>query len=115
MNDWDEAPTTYYQGHLWDAPFTDDAMPADLTGGRCDWCDEEITPNDDAVKLPHITGHLECHLRFALGSVTHLEQRCSCFTSTPDDDIAPHHSLHDEARATLRWLLQHNRGRFKPA
>lgn len=113
MSDWDDPPTTYYQGRLWDAPFVDSAMPADLTGGTCDWCDEEITPEDDAVRLPHIQGHLECHLRFALGDVAHLERRCSCFTSTPDEEIYPQ-SLREEARATLRWLLEHHQGRYRP-
>lgn len=105
-------PTVIYQGRKWDAPFTDDAVEGEITG-FCDWCQEEIHSEDDAVQLPHMTMHLECHLRMALGDVNHLEGRCICSGGDPSqahDETSL--TLRQEAQASLQWLVDNYRGRF---
>lgn len=105
-------PSTYYQGRRWDAPFTDDALPLPGIAGDCQLCGEAIGPEDDAVWMPYTLGHLECHLRSALGSVQHLEGRCSCggeAINLPSDEYA---TYREGARATMLWLIENNRGRF---
>lgn len=110
---WPDVPPTYYQGRLWDAPFTDGAIQRDLTGQDCVLCGEPILETDDAVYLPYIHGHLECHLRSGMGDVQHLEGRCLCGGGSevtyPSDVYS---SYRESAKATLKWLIDHQRGRF---
>ncbi len=46
----------------------------------CMWCDEPVAESD--LRALPISGgmmHRECGIRMVLGSVAHLERRCSCF------------------------------------
>lgn len=107
-----------YQGRKWDAPFTDDAIEAVITG-TCGWCYEEVTVEDNAVETAALLEsgpgmlpmHLECHIRMMLGSVAHLEGRCTCRSGSEREDDA-YGSVRQEAQATLEWLISHSRGRF---
>lgn len=99
-----ELPPVKYQGRWWDAPFTDDAVQADLSGRDCEYCREPITQDDDAVWQPYVLGHLECHLRSALGDVQHLEGRCICSGGPAERDNS-NATYREEAKATLQWLL----------
>lgn len=71
-----------------------DEVPVPV-GIPCLWCDEPIAPNDCGVTMPHVREdrlpgherrwqtdepwHQECLVRSILGSVGHLEGKCSCF------------------------------------
>lgn len=105
---------TLYQGRLWDAPFTDDAIQAAICDNDCILCQEPIGVHDDAVATTFIIAHLECHLRSALGDVQHLEGRCVCPGGSgerrPEDEYP---TYREEAKATVAWLLERNRGRFR--
>lgn len=97
-----------YQGRRWDAPMADDAVPADLSGRTCAWCDEPITPGDDAMRLGS-TGHTECILRSTLGDVAHLERRCLCFGGTNHDEDG---TYREQSRRVVEWLVAHRHGRW---
>jgi len=102
-----------YQGRLWDAPAFDDAVQQDLTEHVCIMCTGEIEPDDNACLTP--VGqyfHLECWLRPVMGSIAHLEGRCSCFGGTDDHFEGEQLPYRDDARATLQWLIDHQKGRF---
>lgn len=110
-NGFPDLPPTIYQGRKWDAPMTDDAIKGEVTGD-CDMCREPILPEDDALQLPLMRAHLECHVRSGLGDVAHLEGRCFCYTGVPDTD--EYDSYRDSSRAAIAWLVEHRRGRFHP-
>ena len=112
----------YYHGRRWDAPMMDDAKELEhlvVSGAHCQLCDEPMLDStDDVVLFPHLTCHLECLLRSVMGSVEHLEERCLCHggiyggaDETPDTP----QTFRDGARATMAWLLEHNRGRWAEA
>lgn len=103
-----EVPHVIYQGRKWDAPMTDGAIAGTVTG-QCDLCQEEILPEDNALQLPLMKSHLECQLRVGLGSVEHLEGRCTCCGGS---DVSQERSFREEARASLKWILLHGQGRF---
>lgn len=57
-------------------------------GEACSWCLELIAPEDSGIVMMHFDGlrssrrpiHLECDARMLIGSLAHLQRRCSCFT-----------------------------------
>ncbi len=123
-----EALPIYYYGRKWDAPLYDDAhlvseefAQAMFGGGvpaaTCSFCGEQMTLDDDLLIQPYAIGHLECHLRSALGDVQHLENRCLCARGSGNEivyDSDKYDTYRESAKATLQWLLDHNRGRFHP-
>jgi hypothetical protein len=57
----------------------------------CMWCGERILAGEERAPLGG-TWHRDCAIRMILGSVGHLEGRCSCFRrneSNCDDDDPP--------------------------
>jgi len=78
-------------------------------GQECLDCNEPIAAGDRGFLLPVVRPrapilrptHFECHLRSVMGSVTHLEHRCTCFGGK-DEDEYPSRRL--SALATLQWL-----------
>lgn len=82
-------------GESWGAPA---CQPQDHTetpvGKLCGHCEEMVHQGDcgflqTAVMSGHNTHevafHLECHMRLILGSVGHLNKRCSCYGGTDED------------------------------
>lgn len=111
--------TPRYQGRLWDAPATDNAVldPEYFVGHECTFCEEPIAPGDDALWMPHIMGHTECLIRSWLGDVQHLERRCLCFRGQGNEityDSDHHLNYREGAMVALHWLLDHKQGRFHP-
>jgi len=52
------------------------------TDGRllCGHCQEAITAHDTRAPFDaHLPLHYECGIRMALGSLAHVERRCSCY------------------------------------
>lgn len=92
-------------GERWDAPAFDDAVAVEVPVGEiCRLCEEPIGESDSGILMGYIDGrgkgsispiHIECHLRSVLGSVAHLEGRCSCATGRHADD-----------RSNLTWREQ---------
>jgi hypothetical protein len=112
-------PDIYYHGRLWDAPMTDDALPATeeiLANLRpCDYCAESLTETDDILITPYLHTHLECSLRSVLGDVQHLEGRCLCSRGSGNEityQSDKYASYRESAKAALDWLIKNNRGRF---
>lgn len=100
-----------YQGRLWDAPATDDATKADLTGRHCTACGEEIAASDDAVRMGSYF-HTECWIRSGLGDVMHLERRCLCFGGTEHDDEG---TYREQSQRALDWVVENRAGRWADA
>jgi hypothetical protein len=103
-----------YQGQLWDAPAFDDAVEEDLAGHTCTMCQDIIDTDENACLTP--VGqyfHLECWLRPIMGSVLHLEGRCTCNGgATEEEEYPADESYRESARRSLQWLIDNNRGRF---
>lgn len=99
-------------GTRWDAPAFEDAPEVPVPfGAECLGCSELIEADDAGITMPYITHdmqarrgayHLECHLRSILGSVAHLEHRCSCFGGGGHDGYS-----RADARAVMEWLDRH--------
>ncbi len=85
-------------------------------GETCLLCTEPVAGDDSGIVTPYMDArgqtrrspiHIECHLRSVLGSVPHLEGRCSCVTGRKADDRTSQ-SYRQEARDTVTWLKQHD-------
>ena len=67
----------------------------------CHWCDEPILASESiAADFPLLHMHRECALRGVLGSLGHLQRRCSCFVKGSE---AEHDPLHVSKRDAARW------------
>jgi hypothetical protein len=52
----------------------------------CSYCGEEIQTGERADTMPHCPDfHRECLIRSVVGSVGHLEHRCSCYGGDAGD------------------------------
>lgn len=107
-----------YFGVKWDAPAYEDAVevPTPL-GESCLYCREPIVEGESGLMMPYVgndgaavmaAGHIECELRSMLGSVAHLEGRCSCCGGAGNGD-AGRASYREAARETMSWLIEHGR------
>lgn len=76
--------------------------------GVCDQCQGPIRPEDDAIQLAGIKGHLECEIRSIIGDVPHLEGQCSCYGGTEHDE----RPYREGAKAALQWLIDNGRGKW---
>ncbi len=103
-------------GQRWDAPAFDEATEVPVpVGETCLMCEETVEQGDSGIITPYMDArggtrsspiHLECHLRSIVGSVAHLEGRCSCVTGRAADDRTGG-TRREDARAVLAWLQQH--------
>jgi hypothetical protein len=81
----------------------------------CVHCAEEILPGDQRPATPLINGmtgepmpeHWECALRQTIGSVAHIERRCSCYVpgshENDPEDVSPRTAAH---LAVVAWFAQ---------
>lgn len=78
----------------------------------CPWCEEGVLPEEEDFRGPrmHIDAngrgslrlwHRECAARSVLGSVAHLERRCSCFGGDQTDGDPPGYTRRQAAKAAL--------------
>lgn len=110
----------YYHGRNWDAPMTDDAVPANAyllstLPSPCDLCQESMEIGEDLLFLPYMRTHLECNLRSAMGDVQHLEGRCLCFLGSGNEvtkDSDKYETYREGAKAALKWIIIEGRGKF---
>lgn len=97
----------------WSGPVCehDAKIPAPV-GATCEWCGEQIAANDNGVLLlPAIPGtgapqtmHRECFRRSVLGSIGHLERRCSCCVPGSTETDPPGMSKRAAARLVDEWV-----------
>jgi hypothetical protein len=76
---------------------------------RCGWCDEEIDASAiDTLEL--VTPmHAECAFRSIMGSIAHIERRCSCYVKGADETDPPEMTRREAAKAALAaWEAQGN-------
>ena len=59
----------------------------------CGHCGEAIAADDERSPMGGVPLHYECGVRIAVGSIAHLERRCSCFVpgsrASDPDDVSP--------------------------
>jgi hypothetical protein len=97
---------TAWFGESWGAPMCEDAPHVTTpVGALCLHCEEPVRADDRGVTVPQcglddlarrldperllapsrVALHLECHLRDTVGSVGHIEGRCSCVGGDEED------------------------------
>jgi len=75
----------------------------------CVHCDEEILTDEDRTSVINgMTGkrmwrHFECGMRAVIGSVAHLERRCSCYV--PGSDEGDPEGLSRREAAAAAWEI----------
>jgi hypothetical protein len=69
----------------------------------CEHCGETLHENERHHRIRNM--HDECALRVVLGSVAHIERRCSCYIDGADEGDPPGLSRRDAAKAA--WLSFH--------
>jgi hypothetical protein len=55
---------------------------------KCAYCEEEIMPGDLLSDMMQPT-HANCALRMVIGSVAHVEKRCSCYITAAHETDPP--------------------------
>lgn len=109
--------TMHWFGRRYNAPAWETAEETAMPiGMECMWCAEPIAEGDSGITIPYLAepgwrvaaNHIECWLRQVMGSVDHLEHRCSCYK----DRLFEHHEPPSETRAdaqlVLDWLVAKN-------
>jgi hypothetical protein len=113
------APKTLFFGTRWDAPMLDNAEPVPTPiGWACLHCGEPVVDGDQGVMRACLTSlddgtaagrwrpaHRECDLRAMVGSVAHLEGRCSCHDGQTDETEGS--SWRQQGRDVMAWLNEH--------
>jgi hypothetical protein len=95
-------------GEDWGAPCCEPELHIETpVGAKCVWCSERIVNGDTgftSVVYPTnqiIHYHENCYLRQILGSVAHIEGRCSCYGTGTESD-PPDMTLRQAATAAVR-------------
>lgn len=86
-------------------------------GRNCLYCSEAVLDGERGVVLPAVVqinpqvyeaamevAHIECFVRMALGSLRHLQGRCSCFGGPDTRPVEM--SARDEAREVFDYTLR---------
>ena len=80
-----------------------------MTAGRsfrCLWCDELVAPGDlTHALLPSF--HFACALRASIGSIGHIQKKCSCYVKEgPTEDDPPGLTKRQAARLVANYISQ---------
>ena len=120
----DDFNPTLFFGLKWDVPLLDSATQFETpVGEACLHCKEPIEIQQQGLLRNYVSGkdeagnwmgglaplHRECDLRMTLGSIGHLERRCSCYGGTEDDP--PGMTTREAARAVYEWSVRHGGAR----
>lgn len=86
-------------------------------GRPCGLCLEPMLQDEDLMITTYLRSHVECIVRSGVGSVAHLERRCSCrsgsFTRPEVTEVEEEElTYREDAKQTLAWLINNNQGRF---
>jgi hypothetical protein len=81
---------------------------------RCENCKEELEADDD-VTMMNVAGNLKpmhrnCQLRLIIGSVAHIERRCSCFVPGSDENDPPGMTIRQAADAAAEAFRRQREG-----
>ncbi len=101
-------------GRSWGAPCCEPHLHGPTPIGEpCAWCAEPIAEDDSGLIMLYVGGdrvrlrplHAECQARSVLGSIAHVQRRCTCFGGPEDDGDPPHLSRREAAKLVV-WLSQ---------
>lgn len=100
-----------YFGDPWPSGICEDPESMQIptpVGKPCIHCGELITEGEQGTMYSNSPfAHRECSLRAVLGSVAHLEKRCSCYvpgsTENDDEGLTPRQA----AIAAWEWVQKH--------
>jgi len=67
----------------------------------CQHCEEPILDGELSPQPVNAPMHFECAARGVLGSVAHIERRCSCFVEGSEEGDPPEMTKRQAARAAL--------------
>lgn len=78
---------------------------------NCEHCGEPILPTDrvDEMTVNGCMVHFECGARGAIGSLAHVEGRCSCYVPGADELDPPHMTRRQAAKAALEAYMRRHR------
>jgi hypothetical protein len=81
---------------------------------KCFYCEELVTVEDNADVVHTSEGirpaHVECNFRAVMGSVAHIERRCSCFVAGSTEHDPEGMTCREAAMAAVRaWHRSHGR------
>jgi hypothetical protein len=101
----------YWFGETWGAPVCEECEHISVpVGEHCAWCEEVITEKDQGVANPREAPfHIECFMRTMLGSLAHLQKKCSCYVPGSTAGDPPEMS---KRQAALAALLFQEKGIF---
>lgn len=75
---------------------------------KCPYCTERIEPSAEVIPLAgNQQWHTECFLRAVIGSVAHIERRCSCYVPGSTEEDPPGMTVRESARAA--WAAYQRR------
>jgi hypothetical protein len=90
-------------------------------GALCQWCKEPIAEGDSGVawgrqladpspEQPAVFEHLECFQRSILGSVAHVQRRCSCYVPGATESDPPELTLRQAAKLAVEEFQRLQKG-----
>jgi hypothetical protein len=80
------------------------ATPAGMT---CLFCEEPIAHGDSGFVCEDAILHRECQLRTFIGSVAHVQKRCSCFVPGAEETDPPELTRRQAARLAVElWQAE---------
>lgn len=102
-------------GDSWDANICDPQHKIDIPlDAKCCWCDEGFDAESQGVRIvsygsdtPYAFYHVCCFLRSTIGSLGHLQKKCSCFGGNEEDP--PEMTKREAAVAATRYFALENR------
>ncbi len=71
-----------------------------MPNNTCSWCGERVTGPSPAALHPY---HYECLFRSIMGSLAHLQGRCSCFVLGSSENDPKGMSLREGAQAAFDY------------
>lgn len=85
----------------------------------CSWCDEPFVEDDSGYLIPYMAGdgtteiayHVECWQRQFIGSLAHVEGRCSCYVAGARETDPPDLTLRQAAVAAVETFRRLAGGR----
>lgn len=102
-----------YFGERWPSGTCDEGVQVRTpVGEHCDWCQTPVMEGDRGLIMwtQGLAGtypvpmHRECHLRTVMGSVAHMEGRCSCRTGDWSNRPQTPSEVRQEALELWEWI-----------
>lgn len=79
-----------------------DCDPPEPPHNLCGWCREPVDLENDNHPAYREAMHYECGIRLMVGSVAHLEGRCSCYVPGATETDPPGMTLREAAVAAFQ-------------